>query len=89
MGYTNAVQIYQAGIVTFSFLFAPQSPLSLPCRSFVTFDSQGLLHTLSSLSHPRPRLLVLLLPISSYLALYVYTFPPRPLSYTPSDTPEH
>ena len=55
-----------------------------------SLDSQGLLHTLSSLSHPRPRLLLVLLsPVSSHLALYAYTFPLRPLSLTSSDTPEH
>ena len=79
-------QLLQKLGILLRFLFS--SLLSHPHRS--SLDSQGLLHTLSSLSHPRPHLLpVLLSPISSYLALYTNAFPPCSLSYTSSDTPEH
>ena len=72
-------------IVTIPFHLAPQTS---PHHS--SLDSQGLFHTLLSLSHPHPHLLpVLLSPLSSYLALCTNTFPPCPLSYTSSNTPEH
>ena len=72
----------ETDVVTFSFLLAPLSPSSLPRHS--SLDSQGLLHTLSSLSLPRPAP-SLSSPSSGslHLALYANTFPPCPLPVLP------